>query len=319
MKWWIKFGCFLTGWNSSILSQCSEASFKHLKKYTAALLILIILWGFTGYCFAERYVEAPWWGCIISSIIFVVIVIQIERQIILTVGTHKWTTFFRFFIAVIMAFLGSSIIDQIIFGADINRKMVEITDRQVVEQLPLRLKVIDVKLSELQTNIDSLDKANIILNDEIVREPVIKTVSTTTTYTKERQDDGSYKDIPQTTVSTTPMANPRVKQVEANNMTLEGLRKQQDEYTQKKMNVEKDLRTELSSNTGFLSELRAMIEILSTRIEALIFYIIIFAFLISLELFVVTSKLGDKKCDYDMIIEHQLNVKTQALEELVKV
>lgn len=112
--------------------------------------------------------------------------------------------------------------------------MVEITDRQVVEQLPLRLKVIDVKLSELQTNIDSLDKANIILNDEIVREPVIKTVSTTTTYTKERQDDGSYKDIPQTTVSTTPMANPRVKQVEANNMTLEGLRKQQDEYTQKK-------------------------------------------------------------------------------------
>ena len=147
MKWWIKFGCFLTGWNSSILSQCSEASFKHLKKYTAALLILIILWGFTGYCFAERYVEAPWWGCIISSIIFVVIVIQIERQIILTVGTHKWNTFFRFFIAVIMAFLGSSIIDQIIFGADINRKMVEITDRQVVEQLPLRLKVIDVKLS----------------------------------------------------------------------------------------------------------------------------------------------------------------------------
>ena len=25
MKWWIKFGCFLTGWNSNILSQCSEA------------------------------------------------------------------------------------------------------------------------------------------------------------------------------------------------------------------------------------------------------------------------------------------------------
>ena len=43
-------------------------------------------------------------------------------------------------------------------------------------------------------------------------------------------------------------------------MTLEGLRKQQDEYTQKKMNVEKDLRTELSSNTGFLSELRAMMK-----------------------------------------------------------
>lgn len=217
-----------------------------------------------------------------------------------------------------MAILGSSIIDQIIFGADINRKMVEITDRQVVEQLPMRLKVIDSKLLELQTQIDSLDKTNNILNEEIVKAPVIKTVSSTTTYTKELQEDGSYKDIPQTTISTTPMVNPRVKQVETNNKNLERLRIQQDEYTQSKLNVEKDLRAELASNTGFLSELRAMLEILSTRKEAFVFYIIIFAFLISLELFVVTSKLGDKKCDYDIIVEHQLNVKIQALEELVK-
>ena len=85
-----------------------------------------------------------------------------------------------------------------------------------------------------------------------------------------------------------------------------------------KMNVENDLRKELSSNVGFLEELRAMIEILSTRIEAFIFYLVIFCFLISLELFVVTSKVGDKKCDYDLIVEHQLNIKKAALEELVK-
>lgn len=41
-------------------------------------------------------------------------------------------------------------------------------------------------------------------------------------------------------------------------------------------------------------------------------------FLTSLELFVVTSKLGDKKCDYDLIVEHQLDIKKAALEELVK-
>ncbi|KAA6332891.1 hypothetical protein EZS27_018647 [termite gut metagenome] len=35
------------------------------------------------------------------------------------------------------------------------------------------------------------------------------------------------------------------------------------------------------------------------------------------ELFVVTSKSGDKKCDYDLIIEYQLNVKSTALEKLV--
>lgn len=318
MKWWIKFGCFLTGWNSKILLQCSEASYKHLKKYTAALLILIIMWGFTGFCFAQRYVDAPLWGCIVSAFVFIIIVIQIERQIILTVGTNKWGTCFRFFIAIIMSVLGSAILDQIIFGDDIKRKMVEITDRQVQEQLPMRLNVIDARLRELQIEIDSLDKVNMKLNEEIAKQPTIKTISTSTTYKNERQEDGSYKKIPETTVSTNPMANPRIKQVEANALNLERLRKQQDDFIQNKMNVENDLRKELSSNVGFLEELRAMIEILSTRIEALIFYLVIFGFLISLELFVVTSKVGDKKCDYDLIVEHQLNIKKAALEELVK-
>ncbi len=318
MKWWIKVGCFLTGWNSKILAQCSEASYKHLKKYTAALLILIILWGFTGFCFAQRYVGAPLWGCALSAFIFIVIVIQIERQIILTVGTNWWGACFRFFIAVIMSVLGSAILDQIIFGEDIKRKMVEITDRQVQEQLPLRLNVIDENLRKLQIDIDSLDKVNMLLNEEIAKRPTIKTVSSTTTYRNEKQEDGSYKQIPETIVSTSPIANPRIEQVNANKLNLERLREQQSEFTQRKINVENDLRKELSSNVGFLEELRAMIEIVSTRIEALIFYFVIFSFLISLELFVVTSKLGDKKCDYDLIVEHQLEIKKAALEELVK-
>ena len=318
MNAWLQLGCFLTGWNSKILAQCSEASFKHLKKYTAALLILMILWGFTGFCFAQRYVHAPIWGCILSALIFVTIIVQIERQIILTVGTSKVGVVFRLFIAIIMAFLGSAIIDQVIFGEDIKRKMVEITDRQVTELLPVRLKVIDDKLAELQLDIDSLDRMNLILNDEIAKNPTTKTVSTSTTYKNVLQEDGSYKKIPETTVSTTPMANPRIKQVETNNLNLERLRKQQDEYTIKKMEVENDLRKELSTNIGFLEELHAMLEILQTRTEALIFYCIIFSFLISLELFVVASKMSDKKCDYDMIVEHQLNVKAIALGELVK-
>ena len=318
MSWWLKFGCFLTGWNSKILAQCSEASFKHLKKYTAALLILMILWGFTGFCFAQRYVHAPIWGCVLSALIFVTIIIQIERQIILTVGTSKVGVIFRLFIAIIMAFLGSAIIDQVIFGEDIKRKMVEITDRQVTELLPDRLKVIDDKLADLQLDIDSLDRMNLVLNDEIAKNPTTKMVSTSTTYKNVLQEDGSYKKIPETTVSTTPVANPRIKQVETNNQNLERLRKLQDEYTIKKMEVENDLRQELSNNIGFLEELHAMLEILMTRNEALIFYLIIFSFLISLELFVVASKMSDKKCDYDMIVEYQLSIKTNTLNGLIK-
>ena len=237
MNAWLRLGCFLTGWNSNILAQCSEASYKHLKKYTAALLILMILWGFTGFCFAQRYVHAPLWGCILSSVIFITIIVQIERQIILTVGSSKLGVLFRLFIAIIMAVLGSAILDQVIFGEDIKRKMVEITDKQVTELLPVRLKVIDDKLAELQQDIDSLDRMNLVLNDEIAKNPTTKAVSTSTTYKNVLQEDGTYKKIPETTVSTNPVANPRIKQVETNNVNLERLRKQQDEYTIKKLEV----------------------------------------------------------------------------------
>lgn len=156
------------------------------------------------------------------------------------------------------------------------------------------------------------------LNEEIVKNPTITTVATTTTYLQELQPNGTHKQVPQTTISKTPVQNPRITQVETNNENLKRFRKQQDDFTLKKMDAEQDLRKELSANTGFLEELNAMLEIVSTRKEALIFYLIIFAFLISLELFVVTSKLGDKKCDYDLIVEHQLNVKVSVLEELAK-
>ena len=53
-KFWTKVGCFLTGWNADILETCTEASRKQLKKYTSALLILMILWAFIGWSFANK-------------------------------------------------------------------------------------------------------------------------------------------------------------------------------------------------------------------------------------------------------------------------
>ena len=97
MKWWIKFGCFLTGWNSSILSQCSEASFKHLKEIYCSLININYTMGIYWILFCRKVCRSSMVGDVLSHLLFfVVIVIQIERQIILTVGTHKWNTFFRF-------------------------------------------------------------------------------------------------------------------------------------------------------------------------------------------------------------------------------
>ena len=317
-NWWTRIGCFLTGWNINILESCTESSRKQLKKYSSAILILVILWAFIGYSFAERYVDAPWWSCLITAIIFVVIIIQIERQIILTVGKNHALAIFRLIIAFIMAIIGSAILDQIIFKDDIEKKMIEIVDMQVNEQLPNRLTVINIKLQELQADADSLDKKNLGLYNEINKRPTLNTTSSSTTYLKVAQPDGSFKTEPQYTFSSNPIANPKIKESEINNKHLDGLRNLQEDYTKRKMDAEDLLRNELKSEQGFLEELNAIIQILKESPVALIFYLIIFSFLLFLELFVVASKLGDKKCDYDLVIEHQLEQKRRTLYELIK-
>lgn len=317
-NWWFNIGCFLTGWNSKILESCTESSRKQLKKYSSAILILIILWSFIGYSFAERYVRAPWWGCLITAVIFVIIIIQIERQIILTVGKNPWLSTFRLVIAFIMAIIGSAILDQIIFKEDIEKKMIEIVDRQVNEQLPNRLTIINTKLQELQFEVDSLDRKNLELYSEITKRPTIETVSTIRSPMAMRKLDGTDSIVFRTTISRNPISNPKMKEAEINNQHLDILRKQKEDYTQKKMELETILREELKSKQGFLEELNAIIEILIERPVALIFYLVLFFFLMSLELFVVVSKVGDRKCDYDLVVEYQLEQKKKTLIELVK-
>lgn len=65
--------------------------------------------------------------------------------------------------------------------------------------------------------------------------------------------------------------------------------------------------------TGFLEELKALVLILREDPYALAFYIFLFLFLLCLELLVVTSKTGDSKCDYDLVVEHQLRIKAETL------
>ena len=318
MSWWLKLACFLTGWNSTVLDSCTEASRKQLKKYASAILILIIIWALTGYLFAQRYVNTPWWGSLIVAVVFSIIIVQIERVVILTVGKNVFSTFFRVFLAVIMATLGSTILDQIIFKDDIEKKMIEIVDKQVNDQLPNRLIVLNNKLQELQLDIDSLDKKNLSLYSEISLRPTINTLSTSVTYLKVVQPDGSFKTEPQRTVSTTPTVNPKVKEADINNQHLDLLRKQQNEFTQRKLEAENLLRKELKSKQGFLEELSAIVEILNENTVALIFYIVLFCFLMCLELLVVSSKVGDTRSDYDLVVEHQLGQKIKMLSELKK-
>lgn len=308
MNWWIKLGCKLTGWSSSVLSQCSEASKTQLSKYTSALLILMIVWSITGFCFAQRYIGLPIWGCILVSLVFVTIVVMIERQILLTLHPTKKLATFRLVIAIIMAIVGSSIFDQTMFGKDIDKQMADTIELQTTDLTQKRVSNIDSKLMAFQIEKDSLNKVNSELQADVNAHPWIIQKSVTNSLDR-LVVNGKIKVVNNPSVTTNQVANPKQIAIAANNEKIKQIVLQENDLNKKKMTVEEDTRKECQANVGFLEELEAMVSIVTTRTVAGIFYVIFFLLLMSLELFVVTSKMGDEECDYELAIKGAERVK----------
>lgn len=308
MNWWIKFGCKLTGWSSSVLAQCSEASKTQLSKYTSALLILMIVWSITGFCFAQRYIGLPVWGCILVSLVFITIVIMIERQILLALHPTKKLVAFRFVIAIIMAIVGSTIFDQTMFGKDIDKQMAATIEHQTQALTQNRVSNIDSKLLAFQEEKDSLDNVNSELQADINAHPWI--VQKSVTNSQDRLVvNGKIKVVNNPSVTTNQVANPKQSVVSTNNEKIKQIVLQEMDLNKKRLTVEEDTRKECQANVGFLEELEAMVSIVTTRKVAGAFYLIFFMLLMSLELFVVTSKMGDQECDYEMAIKGAEKVK----------
>ena len=286
-----------------MLSQCSEASRCQLSKYTSALLILILIWGVTGFCFAQRYIGLPWWACIFVSVFFITIVIMIERQIILTSEKTFSMLLFRAIIAFIMAIVGSTIFDQTMFGKDIDKQMQTTIEKQVADLTAQRVHIIEDKLAVLHSDIDSIECVNSLLQADINAHPFVIQKSVTTSKNKLVMPDGTIKTVTNPSVTSNQVENPKQKTLESNNKILEQLRNQEQNWVQKKQTMEEDTRKECRESVGFLEELEAMWTIITTRNLAGAFYAVFFFLLMSLELFVVVSKMVDKECDYDAAIK----------------
>jgi hypothetical protein len=65
---------------------------------------------------------------------------------------------------------------------------------------------------------------------------------------------------------------------------------------------------------GFIEELEATLSVVSNSWISLAFYVVLFLFLTFMELFVLTIKMGENKCDYELIVENQLNLKKNLME-----
>ena len=318
MKTLNNIGCFLIGWDKNILKECGEASYRQYRKLLSAICIMMVLWGTIGYCFADRYVMIEL--CVLKicvALVFMVIVLCVERVIILTVGKARLMSFMRVLLALCMAILGSCIFDQIIFRNDIQQAIQEHREDVTSATINKRLAIYDSDIQRITHDMDSLSKATIVLNEELQKRPVIKGTNVSTQEQVVGLDEnGKPKKVKTQTVNTVTLANPLAEQLKANNDQIQIYSTQLEQLRQDKKEVAEKVREEISQRApGFIEELEATLKVVSQSNVSLAFYIVLFCFLTFLELFVLTIKMGENKCDYDLIVENQLNLKKNLMEQ----
>ena len=318
MKTLTNIGCFLIGWNKDILSDCGEASHRQFRKLLSAICIMMALWGTIGYCFAERYINIESTILkVLVSMVFMLIVLCVERVIILTVGKARLMTLMRVMLALCMAVLGSCIFDQIIFSNDIRQAIQERREDVIKETILKRMSIFDNDERRITLEMDSLNKATIALGEELMKRPTIKSVNVSTQEQVIGVDEnGNPKKIRNRNTEIVNIANPLAEQLKSNNSQIEIYQNQLEQLRQDKKDIAKKVTDEVSARPlGFIEELEATLSVVSKSIVSLVFYIVLFCFLTFLELFVLTIKMGDTKCDYDLIVENQLRLKKTLMDQ----
>jgi hypothetical protein len=317
---WLKIGCFITGYNYVLIKNSSEASAKTVKKFLSAILIVAILWGFIGYTFAQRYLHSGVLGSAIVSLVMIIIVIQIERQIILSVGKNVLVPVFRVILGIVMAIIGSVIIDQIIFREDVEKGKISNVQTEVNNILPVKTKELDLQIKQIDSSIYLKEAERAAIIDELTKKPFIKSTTSEIRHFQ-MQRNGNNGDKVDTLVRRTDyalndVANPKAALLPDIASQITRLRAQKSEKENSKINIRQELETELNAKTGFLDELKILFGILLSSWIAMVVWLMFFLFFICVEVFVLINKFGEERNDYDSIILHQKDTRIKMLEKL---
>lgn len=313
---WVRFGCFLTGYNYNILRNCSEVSAKSVKKYTAAMLIICIIWAFVGFTFTQRYLGAGNLGATLGALIMVIIIIQVERQIILAVHKHPGLAISRGLIAIMMALIGSLIIDQIIFKEDIEQQKLLMLDEKINKILPGKAEELKRQIGQLDSAILEKENERKRLVEDVTKNPTIRTYTAQTSVIPilETKTDSLNGQTSTTTLkratshTTTSIPNPNIELIDGVDRFLADMRTQKASKDSAMLLLRPSIEKELKSKIGFLDELKVMFSMLVDSPIVLGVWLLWIFFLLGLELLVLLGKMFDKENDYDDMVKHQMNI-----------
>lgn len=323
---WIRFGCFLTGYNYHILRNCSEAAFKSVKKFTAAILIVCILWFFIGFTFAHRYLSLDVPGCLLAGVLSTVIIVQVEKQIVLSINPNRLLFIFRGCLAFMMSILGAVIIDQILFEKDIEIEKISYISEKVDRILPSKTEELRRQITALDTIISQKEEERRNYMDDISKHPNHTILNTETasrmvpvqSKTSSGQDTIIHKQENTSTTSRSTVPNPKTQFIPSLDSTIGSLRQQKIQKENELLHVKPTLEKEMKANTGFLDELTIMARMLSASHVAFGFWLLWILFFLFIEMLVLFSKMGDRSNDYEKTVLHHMKIQMRRLDALGK-
>jgi len=318
-NWWLRFGCFVIGYNYELLEECGEASRKSVKKYTSAMLIVIIIWIANGYNFATIYVKKDnIFAGLVAALICSIIIVQIERQIILTMKPNNWLKRFRIALALLMALVGSVIIDQILFRQDLE----DLREKNISANINLEK---NYNLSRENFQDDRNRKIyQIRVQDSIsasTRDKLNRLGGTSVTKYNRKGLDSTGKVISTDNSVTSLDVTPLIQTLKndsiskANNYLYiekidSDLKKLSDEYEKNRKPV----------SNGFLGEIQLLFNFLlnSDSVISLFVYIFWFILLFILEMLVLIAKSNDDHSDYERRVMFELDNNNKKIDFLSK-
>jgi hypothetical protein len=307
---WLRFGCFLTGFNYLIVRSCSELSRKRVIKYTSSLLIICLLWAFIGFAFTGRYLKGEWYACAVAMVIMVFLIIQIERQVILSSKDNRLLHGFRFVIAMAMALIGTVIIDQIIFREDIDKRKMLTMDAEVKKIFPGRAEELKKQIDEITLTIEAKELERKAITDDVTKSPFVPV------YERTVQRDTALNES--VTITKKSLPNPKVNLLGPLDKTIAELRLEKNKKDGVLLGLRPVIENELKQNVGFLDELAVMYSLLSESGVSFSAWFIWFVFLLGLELLILASKIGESENDYDKMMEQQMQLHFLKIQLLAK-
>lgn len=312
----IRFSCLLIGWDWNILKKCTASSHSVVKKYATALILIMAIWLFIGYNFASKYFGLGYLGSFATGIAFACLILGVERVIILS-SKSKLIGLIRLLMAICMASIGATIIDQILFQKDIEQGKIQYITEKVNAERDKYLNLIKIEQNNIQNDIDSLTRVNINLSEEINKRPMIRITNYTEQVIGETDSLGNVKK--EKIYSTSQIENPKNNDLRRNQSRIDVLQKKKDDLFKESQTKEDELRKQYEENFGLLVELEVMFSVVLNNTLSIILYCIIFVFFLFVELLVVITKMLDNhQCDYEVLIEKQNAIRITEIQTILE-